>query len=98
MDERTIKTIEYSAEALLIAWFVYMFSYQNYILYTWHRGLPLPSRLPFLLLGVLSGTVFFWYEYRKLEGDLITRKAENALPSEEAGEAQEAPAKEQNEN
>ncbi|WP_297437068.1 hypothetical protein [Thermococcus sp.] len=98
MDERTIKTIEYSAEALLIAWFAYMFFYQNYILHTWHRGLPLPSKLPFLLLGVLSGAIFFWYEYRKMEGELVVRKAENIIPPEETGDVRETPVKEQEKN
>ncbi len=85
MEERTIKTIEYSVEALLIAWLGYLFFYQNYILYTWHRGLPLPSRLPFVVTGVVLAALFFWYEYRKMERELNTEGIGNT-PSPERPE------------
>ncbi|WP_297464654.1 hypothetical protein [Thermococcus sp.] len=67
MDRKTGKLIEITVEGLLIAWLSYLFLYQNYLLYRWHRGLPLPSRIPFLLLGVLAGGIFFWYEWSKLD-------------------------------
>ncbi len=86
MEERTIKTIEYSVEALLIAWLGYLFFYQNYILYTWHRGLPLPSRLPFVVTGVVLAALFFWYEYRKMERELNTGGIGNTPLPGEAGD------------
>ncbi len=60
------KLIEYAIEALLIGWFVYLFAYQNYLLYHWHRGMALPSKTSSLLAGIISGLVFFVYESRNL--------------------------------
>ncbi|CUX77469.1 hypothetical protein CHITON_0690 [Thermococcus chitonophagus] len=53
-------------ESLILMWFIYAFLYQNYLLYKWHRGLPLPSKLPFILVGVASGLAFFFFEIDKL--------------------------------
>ncbi|MFA4647411.1 hypothetical protein P8X24_09215 [Pyrococcus kukulkanii] len=53
-------------ESLILMWFVYAFLYQNYLLYKWHRGLPLPSKMPFVLVGVASGLTFFIFEIDKL--------------------------------
>jgi H+/Cl- antiporter ClcA len=66
MEKRDEKLVEYSLEALLIAWLGYLFLYQNYLLYKWHRGLPLPSKLPFILGGVVMGVTFLAYELWKL--------------------------------
>ena len=66
MEERKWKIIEYTVEALLIGWLGYLFLYQNYLLYRWHRGLPLPSKWPFVVAGVLMGLAFFIYEMWKL--------------------------------
>lgn len=67
MDEDKLpKVIEYSIEALLVGWLTYLFAYQNYLLYKWHRGLRLPSKIPFVLIGVLAGVLFFVYEINKL--------------------------------
>ncbi|WP_240922818.1 hypothetical protein [Thermococcus sp. Bubb.Bath] len=60
------KLVEYAIEALLIGWFVYLFAYQNYLLYHWHRGMTLPSKTPSLLAGIISGLAFFAYESYKL--------------------------------
>ncbi|WP_367884307.1 hypothetical protein [Thermococcus sp. JCM 11816] len=49
------KIAEYIVEAVLIAWLGYLFLYQNYLLHNWHRGLPLPSKTPYIILGVLMG-------------------------------------------
>ncbi|MFA4640154.1 hypothetical protein [Pyrococcus kukulkanii] len=53
-------------ESLILMWFTYAFLYQNYLLYRWHRGLPLPSKAPFILVGVASGLVFFVFKIDKL--------------------------------
>jgi len=60
------KLVEYAVEAIIIGWFVYLFVYQNYLLYHWHRGLRLPSKTPSLLAGIISGLAFFAYESRNL--------------------------------
>jgi hypothetical protein len=60
------KLVEYAVEALIIGWFVYLFIYQNYLLYHWHRGMPLPSKTSSLLAGIISGLAFFAYESYKL--------------------------------
>ncbi|WP_297420824.1 hypothetical protein [Thermococcus sp.] len=67
MDAKTSKLIELTVEALLIAWLGYLTIYQNYLLYNWHRGLPLPSRYLSLIAGILMGLAFFWYEWDKFE-------------------------------
>ena len=74
MDERTSRLIEYTVEALLVAWLGYLFFYQNYLLYRWHRGLPLPSKTPFLIAGIFAGALLFWYEWSKFERDLEKRR------------------------
>ncbi len=63
MDEKVSKLIELTVEALLIVWLGYLTIYQNYLLYNWHRGLPLPSRYPAIAAGILMGFAFFWYEW-----------------------------------
>ncbi|MCD6558906.1 hypothetical protein DRN43_02180 [Thermococci archaeon] len=70
MDDRTLRTIEESIITLLIAWLSYLFIYQNYLLYRWHRGLPLPSRIPALLGGVAFGALYAMYAARKFEREL----------------------------
>ncbi len=67
MEEKDKKIIEHAFWALLLAWFSYMFLYQNYLLHNWHRGLPLPSKWPFVFLGVGIGTLFFMYKLRDIE-------------------------------
>lgn len=79
MDEKEQRLVEYSIEAVVIAWLSYLFLYQNYLLHNWHRGLPLPSKWPFILTGIGIGALFFWYEWRKLEKE-FGRKTE--VPSE----------------
>lgn len=56
------KIAEYIVEAVLIAWLGYLFLYQNYLLHNWHRGLPLPSKTPYIILGVLMGATFLAFE------------------------------------
>ncbi|KUH33192.1 hypothetical protein APY94_06665 [Thermococcus celericrescens] len=83
MDEKTSRLIEYTVEALVVTWLGYLFLYQNYLLYRWHRGLPLPSRSPFILIGVILGILFFWYEWNKFEKELARREeaaSEPAIP------------------
>ncbi|WP_297477277.1 hypothetical protein [Thermococcus sp.] len=67
MDPKIGKLAELTVEAFLIAWLGYLTIYQNYLLYRWHRGLPLPSRVPFVVLGLAMGLAFFWYEWDKFE-------------------------------
>jgi len=68
VEEREQRLIEYSVEAVIVGWLAYLFFYQNFLLYNWHRGLPLPSKWPSAVLGVVSGVLFFWYEWMKFEG------------------------------
>lgn len=65
-DGGELEIIEYGVEALLVGAFTYLFAYQNYLLYRWHRGLPLPAKWPFYLLGTLAGVAFFVYKSRGL--------------------------------
>ncbi|WP_461865818.1 hypothetical protein [Thermococcus sp.] len=83
MDERDKKIIEHAIWALLLAWFSYMFFYQNYLLYTWHRGLPLPSKWPFIFLGVGVGALFFAYKLYAEEAHGIPPN-ESRLQSEDS--------------
>ncbi|ASJ03329.1 hypothetical protein A3L09_08695 [Thermococcus profundus] len=91
MDEdRALKIIEYGIEALLIGWFTYLFAYQNYLLYRWHRGLPLPSKFPSLLLGIAAGAGFLAYELWKMKKTPSQSQAPVEKPSPEAaGETDE---------
>ncbi|WP_206204621.1 hypothetical protein [Thermococcus sp. MAR1] len=74
VDEKEQRLVEYSIEAVIIAWLAYLFFYQNYLLHSWHRGLPLPSKLPFLVAGIVVAALFFWYEWAKFERELEGRK------------------------
>ncbi|WP_237698680.1 chloride channel protein [Pyrococcus yayanosii] len=65
MKEETKEFAMILVEAILIAWLGYLFLYQNYLLYRWHRNLPLPSRVPFLLAGIVMGLIFLWWQLRK---------------------------------
>lgn len=67
MEERDLRLIEEGIITLLITWLSYLFFYQNYLLYRWHRGLPLPSKWPFLLGGLAVGLSYALYASRKLE-------------------------------
>ncbi len=80
MDEKDQRLIEYSVEAVIIAWLAYLFFYQNFLLHTWHRGLPLPPKWPFAVFGIIVGALFFWYEWKRFEKEL-ERKAEVPLKS-----------------
>jgi H+/Cl- antiporter ClcA len=81
MDEKTSRLIEYTIEGFLVAWLGYLFLYQNYLLYHWHRGLPLPSRFPFVVAGIILGALFFWYEWSKFGRELEKRNhSEAAVP------------------
>ena len=96
MDEREQRLVEYSIEALLVAWLSYLFFYQNYLLHNWHRGLPLPSKVPFLILGVIVGGLFFWYEWSRFEKEFQKRSTNvrSVLPvaiREEGSQDREAP-------
>ncbi|AIF70042.1 hypothetical protein PAP_08270 [Palaeococcus pacificus DY20341] len=66
MGTKELKLIEEIIISLLLVWLGYLFFYQNYLLYKWHRGLPLPSKAPFLMLGILLGGAYFVYEWHKL--------------------------------
>jgi len=77
VDEKEQRLIEYSIEAVVIAWLAYLFFYQNYLLHSWHRGLPLPSKLPFLVAGIVVAALFFWYEWTRFERELEGRKTTN---------------------
>lgn len=63
----TLKLIEYCIESFVVGWLIYLTSWQNYLLYNWHRGLPYPSKAPFLLLGISSGTGVFFYLLQKMK-------------------------------
>ncbi len=65
-DNRFLRAIEYSIEALIIGWLSYLLIYQNYLLYRWHRGLPKPSRGYFILAGFVIGVSFLSYELIKM--------------------------------
>jgi len=80
-EERTLELIEYGVEALLLGAFTYLFAYQNYLLYRWHRGLPLPGKLPFVIVGIVVGSAFFLYKsWRMLEGKRPDEKPEGVEP------------------
>jgi hypothetical protein len=98
MDKREQKLIEYGIEAIVIAWLAYITFYQNYLLYKWHRGLPLPSRLPFFLLGLATGLAFFWYEWDSLEKRLSTPTPEENIPENEVDEGKEPNKENEEEN
>ncbi|WP_206204508.1 hypothetical protein [Thermococcus sp. 21S7] len=83
VNERERRLVEYSIEAVIIAWLAYLFFYQNYLLHGWHRGLPLPSKLPFMVAGIVVAALFFWYEWKRFERELDGGKKvplKSALP------------------
>ncbi|AFK22436.1 hypothetical protein [Pyrococcus sp. ST04] len=68
-------------ETLFIMWFTTAFLYQNYLLYKWHRGLPLPSKFPFLVVGISGGLAFFLYRM----DNLIKASRENKIGVADGG-------------
>nr|WP_231855811.1 hypothetical protein [Thermococcus peptonophilus] len=74
MKERWEKIAEYIVEAVLIAWLGYLFLYQNYLLHNWHRGLPLPSKTPYIILGVIMGITFLAFELWRNRDVLFNKK------------------------
>ncbi|WP_367883366.1 hypothetical protein [Thermococcus peptonophilus] len=90
MKERWEKIAEYIVEAVLIAWLGYLFLYQNYLLHNWHRGLPLPSKTPYIILGVIMGITFLAFELWRNRDVLFNKKnqviaeihPENSAPPE----------------
>ena len=89
MEERDWRIVEYVVEALLILWLGYLFLYQNYLLYNWHRGLPLPSKWPFIAIALGIALLFLAYEIGKLE-----KKPQSlAKPTPGAAEPDKAPPK-----
>ncbi|NJE05431.1 hypothetical protein E3E36_04595 [Thermococcus sp. M36] len=88
MEKRDQRLIEYIAEAVLVGWLGYLFLYQNYLLYTWHRGLPLPSKSPFIVAGIVLGALFFWYEWSRLEKEFEKKDhavSESTVPAVSGG-------------
>ena len=92
MDEKVSKLIELTVEALLIVWLGYLTIYQNYLLYNWHRGLPLPSKWPFLMIALGIALLFLAYEIGKLEKkpqSLAKPTPETIKPDEASPKAEE---------
>ncbi|KUK16676.1 MAG: Uncharacterized protein XD54_2033 [Thermococcus sibiricus] len=56
------KLIEAGIEGAIITVLAYLFYYQNYLLHKWYRGLPLPSKIPFMVAGILTGAAYFIYK------------------------------------
>ena len=91
MEEKDWRIVEYVVEALLILWLGYMFLYQNYLLYNWHRGLPLPSKWPFFMIALGIALLFLAYEIGKLEKKpspetKASPEPVERVPDEDAGE------------
>jgi len=84
MEEKDWRIVEYVVEALLILWLGYMFLYQNYLLYNWHRGLPLPSKWPFFMIALGIALLFLAYEIGKLEKKPAPEVKPASEPVEEA--------------
>ena len=70
MEEKDKKLIESGIEALILGWLAYLFFYQNFLLYKWHRGLSLPSKLPFIVAGILVGLAYFLYRWERIEKEI----------------------------
>ncbi|AAL81056.1 hypothetical protein PFDSM3638_04670 [Pyrococcus furiosus DSM 3638] len=65
-DKKWNDGIILALETAFISWFTYAFLYQNYLLYKWHRGSPLPSKIPFVLAGIFVGLAFLAWKGRNL--------------------------------
>ncbi len=78
IDDKALRVIEYSLEALILGWLSYLLIYQNYLLYDWHRGLHLPSRGSFVVLGIVIGGAFLTYRMLGLlmEGRKVSRSGD----------------------
>jgi H+/Cl- antiporter ClcA len=98
MDEKTSRLIEYVAEAVLVAWLSYLFFYQNYLLYHWHRGLPLPSKVPSVVAGIAAGVLLFLYEWFKFQKELEKNNVatDSAVPLSISAKPDRKPSGEEN--
>ena len=93
-EEKALELVEYGVEALLLGAFTYLFAYQNYLLYRWHRGLPLPAKWPFILLGLAVGLGFFLYKSWRIleENGEKPRKVEPEPETTDSGQSPQGPA------
>ncbi|USS40333.1 hypothetical protein NF865_08405 [Thermococcus aggregans] len=66
MKEYQKKLVEAGVEGVIIMVFSYLFYYQNYLLYKWHRGLSLPSKIPFAIAGILTGAAYLMYKLYRI--------------------------------
>ncbi|NJE08015.1 hypothetical protein E3E31_05675 [Thermococcus sp. M39] len=83
MEEKDKKLIESGIEALILGWLAYLFFYQNFLLYKWHRGLSLPPKLPFMVAGILAGLAYFLYRWEKIEKETLKEvPKETPIPQE----------------
>ncbi|WP_324736239.1 hypothetical protein VFC49_03815 [Thermococcus sp. SY098] len=89
MEEKDKKLIESGIEALILGWLAYLFFYQNFLLYKWHRGLLLPSKLPFLVAGILVGLAYFLYRWEKIEKEIPKEVSKGTSAPQEIPEEKE---------
>ncbi|ACS90268.1 hypothetical protein [Thermococcus sibiricus] len=86
MEEYQKKLLESGIEGFIIMILAYFFYYQNYLLYKWHCGLPLPSKTPFLIAGILTGTAYILYKAYKIYPEIQKHKIANVLREEKLEE------------
>lgn len=83
MEEYQKKLIEAGIEGLIIMVLAYLFYYQNYLLYKWHRGLPLPSKIPFVIAGILTGAAYFIYKLYRIHPMMQKEKIADVIRKED---------------
>lgn len=82
MEEYQRKLLEAGIEGGILMILAYLFYYQNYLLYTWYRGLPLPSRIPFIIAGILTGAAYLLYKLYRIYPEIQKHKIAEVLREE----------------
>jgi len=83
MEEYQKKLIEAGIEGIIIMVLAYLFYYQNYLLYGWHRGLPLPSKIPFIIAGILTGAAYLIYKLYRIYPMMQKEKIADVMRKED---------------
>ena len=61
----TKRIIEDVVIGLIVLIFLKEVFYKNYLMYKWHRGLNLPSKIPFYLISIVIVLGLAYLEYRE---------------------------------
>ena len=66
-DFSTLRIVEDFIIGIVAFIFINEFLYKNYLMYSWHRGLEIPSRIPSYLIALIIVLGLAYLEYNGLK-------------------------------